>query len=95
MGSPSSKSKAVAEVWPNGLVDSYLVSFSGHVVMTGLTREASQAYADELNAASRQAGAGYEAIVLPAHEPRRCPRCGSYKWIYKGDRQVCADCGRE
>jgi len=26
--------------------------------------------------------------------PPRCPRCGSYQWIYKGDRQVCADCGR-
>jgi hypothetical protein len=26
--------------------------------------------------------------------PPHCPRCGSYKWIYKGGRQVCADCGR-
>ena len=26
-------------------------------------------------------------------EPPRCPRCGCYEWIYKGDRQVCADCG--
>ena len=26
---------------------------------------------------------------------RRCPRCGSYSWVYKGDRQVCADCGHE
>ena len=26
--------------------------------------------------------------------PPRCPRCGSYQWTYKGDRQVCADCGR-
>jgi ribosomal protein S27AE len=25
---------------------------------------------------------------------RRCPRCGSYKWVYKGDRQICADCGK-
>jgi hypothetical protein len=24
----------------------------------------------------------------------RCPRCGSYVWVYKGDRQVCGDCGR-
>jgi len=30
-----------------------------------------------------------------APAPRRCPRCGSYAWIYKGDRQLCADCGRE
>ena len=28
-------------------------------------------------------------------EPRRCPVCGCYQFIYKGDRQVCADCGRE
>jgi hypothetical protein len=27
--------------------------------------------------------------------PRRCPVCGCYQFIYKGDRQVCADCGRE
>jgi len=26
-------------------------------------------------------------------EPPRCPRCGSYAWVYKADRQVCADCG--
>ena len=29
-----------------------------------------------------------------ADEPRRCPRCGSFAWVYKGDRQVCADCGK-
>lgn len=27
-------------------------------------------------------------------EPRRCPRCGSYVWVYKGSVQVCADCGK-
>jgi len=26
--------------------------------------------------------------------PPRCPRCGSYQWVYKGDRQVCSDCGQ-
>jgi hypothetical protein len=26
--------------------------------------------------------------------PPRCPRCGCYQWIYKGDKQVCADCYR-
>lgn len=24
----------------------------------------------------------------------RCSQCGSTEWIYKGDRQVCAECGR-
>jgi hypothetical protein len=24
----------------------------------------------------------------------RCPRCGSYAWIYQGAQQVCADCRR-
>lgn len=24
----------------------------------------------------------------------RCPRCGSYRWVYKGGAQACADCGR-
>ena len=28
-------------------------------------------------------------------EPRRCPVCGCYQFIYQGDRQVCADCLRE
>jgi len=28
-------------------------------------------------------------------EPKRCPRCGSYRWVYKGDRQVCDACGHE
>lgn len=27
-------------------------------------------------------------------EVPHCPRCGSYAWIYKGDVQACADCGR-
>jgi hypothetical protein len=27
-------------------------------------------------------------------EPPRCPKCGCYQFVYKGDRQVCADCGR-
>jgi len=27
--------------------------------------------------------------------PPRCPRCGCYQFVYQGDRQVCADCGRE
>lgn len=29
-----------------------------------------------------------------ADDVPRCPRCGSYAWIYKGDRQVCAECGK-
>jgi hypothetical protein len=28
-------------------------------------------------------------------DPPRCPRCGCYQFVYKGDRQCCADCGRE
>lgn len=28
-------------------------------------------------------------------EPRRCPVCGCYQFVYKGDKQVCRDCGRE
>ena len=36
----------------------------------------------------------FDALFRHADDPPRCPRCGSYKWIYKGDRQVCADCGR-
>jgi len=28
-------------------------------------------------------------------DPPRCPRCGCYQFVYKGDRQVCADCGKE
>lgn len=32
--------------------------------------------------------------AFEAENPPRCPRCGSYAWVYKGDRQVCADCGR-
>jgi len=28
-------------------------------------------------------------------EPRRCPVCGCYQFTYKGDRAVCADCGKE
>jgi ribosomal protein S14 len=28
-------------------------------------------------------------------EPRRCPICGCYQFVYQGDRQVCRDCGRE
>jgi hypothetical protein len=40
----------------------------------------------------------YRFAALEAHllgdDPPRCPRCGSYAWIYKGDRQVCADCGK-
>ena len=24
----------------------------------------------------------------------RCPACGSDRWIYREDRQVCASCGR-
>lgn len=31
-------------------------------------------------------------LVKSKPEPPRCPRCGSYAWVYKGDRQVCADC---
>ena len=27
-------------------------------------------------------------------EPRRCPRCGSFAWVYKGGVMQCADCGR-
>jgi predicted RNase H-like HicB family nuclease len=39
----------------------------------------------------------YEAValILAAANPRRCPVCGCYQFIYKGDRQVCADCGHE
>jgi hypothetical protein len=33
-------------------------------------------------------------LLRDADDPPRCKVCGSYKWIYKGDRQVCADCGR-
>lgn len=32
--------------------------------------------------------------AIDRNDPPRCPRCGCYQWIYKGDRQVCADCGR-
>jgi len=32
---------------------------------------------------------------LDKPEPPRCPRCGCYQFIYKGDKQVCRDCGRE
>jgi hypothetical protein len=32
--------------------------------------------------------------VIWSNSVDRCPRCGCYQWIYKGDRQVCADCGR-
>jgi len=31
----------------------------------------------------------YRALIAP-----HCPRCGSYAWIYKGGKQVCADCLR-
>ena len=37
---------------------------------------------------------GTDICCGPREGPPRCPRCGSYKWIYQGDRQVCADCGR-
>ena len=32
--------------------------------------------------------------ATPREGPPRCPRCGCYQWIYKGDKQVCADCYR-
>lgn len=35
------------------------------------------------------------AILTDKDEPRRCPVCGCYQVTYQGDRQVCADCGRE
>jgi hypothetical protein len=34
-------------------------------------------------------------VVRAKPEPPRCPRCGCYQFVYKGDRQVCRDCGRE
>lgn len=33
-------------------------------------------------------------VTWKMNEPSRCPWCGSLRWIYKGDRQWCADCGR-
>lgn len=35
------------------------------------------------------------AMRMEKPEPRRCPVCGCYQFIYQGDRQLCADCGRE
>lgn len=34
-------------------------------------------------------------LILAANRRRRCPVCGCYQFLYQGDRQVCADCGRE
>jgi len=34
-----------------------------------------------------------EAQLDRVRAPPRCPRCGSYEWIYKGGKQVCAACG--
>ena len=35
----------------------------------------------------------YRDIVAKRRAPS-CPHCGSYQWVYQGDRQVCADCYR-
>jgi len=35
------------------------------------------------------------AMRDPKPDPPRCPRCGCYQFVYKGDKQVCADCRRE
>lgn len=34
------------------------------------------------------------AVIDPDDDTERCPRCGSERWSYIGDRQVCGDCGR-
>ena len=35
-----------------------------------------------------------KALLRELHaDPPRCPRCGSDSWTYKGDKQVCHDCG--
>ena len=36
----------------------------------------------------------FAAFQQTTDEPRRCPNCGSFAWVYKGGAQVCADCGR-
>jgi len=37
-----------------------------------------------------------EIVCLEHHDDYqlRCPRCGSEKWEYVGDRQRCAECGK-
>jgi hypothetical protein len=35
------------------------------------------------------------AEIVEQRRPRWCPICGCYQFVYQGDRQVCADCGRE
>jgi len=34
------------------------------------------------------------AELVELKQPPRCPVCGSYAWTYRGDAQVCSDCGR-
>jgi len=32
--------------------------------------------------------------IVERRRPPQCPICGSYTWTYRGDAQVCSDCGR-
>jgi hypothetical protein len=54
-----------ARIESNGLIDSWLVSFNGQVVLTGTTRTVAQAYARRLNETAKREGlTNFEAVAM-------------------------------
>jgi len=65
------------------------ISEEGLDVIARLSVELAHRILDEIE------GAENVLYKVDTSEPLLCPICGSHRWFYRGDRQVCADCGKQ